>query len=220
MRRVKQLLGRGSSTGDVKGDAEMDYWRQMYESENGRLWNGHFEEFFTTYFSLDRSFYDGKRVVDIGCGPRGSLEWATNAGDRVGVDPLVPSYRDLGIEKHAMRYIAAGAESIPVADGSFDIVTTMNSFDHVDDVDATIAELTRIAAPGATLLLLTEVGHEPTPTEPQTLDWDVVDKFTGWRVAWQKRNGLRDDHAVYKSISEDRPYTADPGLLRVRFARV
>ena len=28
----------------------------------------------------------GMRVLDVGCGPRGSLEWATMAARRVGID--------------------------------------------------------------------------------------------------------------------------------------
>ena len=31
-------------------------------------------------------------TTDIGCGPRGSLEWATMAAERVGLDPPVNKY--------------------------------------------------------------------------------------------------------------------------------
>jgi ubiquinone/menaquinone biosynthesis C-methylase UbiE len=118
-------------------------------------------------------------MLDIGCGPVGSLEWADRARVRVGLDPLVDSYRALGIADHAMRYVAAQAECMPFADGSFDIVSSFNSLDHVDDLDETIAEITRLLAPGGRFLLLVEVNHPPTLTEPITLGWDVVDRFGG-----------------------------------------
>ena len=57
-----------------------------------------------------------------------------------------------------MRYVAAGAERMPFDADSFDIVTTMNALDHVDDVDAAVSEVGRVAAPGATWLLLVEAG--------------------------------------------------------------
>lgn len=197
----------------------MVYWNDRAALE-GVLGNAHYEHVFTAQFGLERSFFDAKRVLDVGCGPRGSLEWAANAAQRVGLDPLVERYRELGIERHAMQYAAAPAERMPFPDASFDVVATLNSLDHVDDVDAAVAEITRVAAPGATWLLTVEVGHEPTATEPHSLTWDVADRFAGWTVRWSARNGLRADHDIYASIDEDRPPAGDgPGLLRARLAR-
>jgi SAM-dependent methyltransferase len=212
---VRRLRGKAPS----KGDAEMDYWRERFEEEGGRLANGHYQEVFTAQFNLTPDDFAGKRVLDIGCGPRGSLEWATMAAERVGVDPLVDTYRELGIESHEMTYLSTGAESIPRPDGSFDVITTLNSLDHVDDVEQTIAELTRLAADDALLLLTVEVGHEPTPTEPHAFDWDVVDRFEDWTVEWSRRNGLREDHQIYKSLQDELPYEGGPGLLRARLRK-
>jgi SAM-dependent methyltransferase len=213
-----------------KEEAEMAFWRDRATAEgvlrDGELQqralrNDHYERAYTTHFDLDPSFFVGKRVVDIGCGPRGSLEWAAEATERVGVDPLVPQYRELGIDRHAMSYIHAGAENIPVADGSFDVVCILNALDHVDDVEATIAELTRIASGGATLLLMVEVGHKPTPAEPHSLDWSLPDDFDGWRLDWSKRNGVHADHQLYDSLDEDTAYDGrGAGLLRARFTKV
>lgn len=196
----------------------MHYWSERAAKE-GTLGNAHYERVFTTQFGLEPSFFDAKRVLDVGCGPRGSLEWATGAARRVGLDPLVQRYGELGIERHAMDYVDAPAERMPLPDASFDIVASLNSLDHVDDVDAAVAELTRVAAPGATWLLTVEIGHAPTATEPHSLGWDVAEGFAGWRVEWSARNGLRSDHDIYASIDEDLEYDGGPGLLRSRLTR-
>ena len=174
---------------------------------------------FTTHFDLATAFFAGKRVLDVGCGPRGSLEWAHVASERVGLDPLADTYREFGIDRHTMRYVTAPAERMPFEPAAFDIVTCLNALDHVDDVDDTIAELTRVAADGATLLLVVETGHEATSTEPQELAWDIVDSFAEWDVSWTRRNGVRDDHQLYQSIDENIPYRTGPGLLRARLVR-
>jgi len=152
------------------------YWRRRKarEAELGNQW---YETLFTRRIGLDRSTYAGKRVLDVGCGPRGSLEWADDAARRVGLDPLVPSYRRLGIDRHAMEYVAAPAEDMPFPDASFDIVTSFNSLDHVDDLDASIAEMTRVLTPGGLLVIVVEVGHAPTIAEPHRLDRDLAQRF-------------------------------------------
>src|SRR3954468_20042683 len=108
-----------------KGDHELAFWRARMDDEGGRLENRHYEHFFTTWFGLDRDFYVGRRVLDVGCGPRGSLEWATMAARRAGLDPLADAYRsELGASERAMEYLAAGAEAIPAPDDAFDVVTS------------------------------------------------------------------------------------------------
>jgi SAM-dependent methyltransferase len=203
----------------TKGDAEMQYWRERADIE-GTLGNGHYERVFTVHFGLTPGHFDGKRVLDVGCGPRGSLEWATGAAQRVGLDPLARRYRALGIDRHAMHYVGAPAERMPFPAGSFDVVASLNSLDHVEDVAQAVAEITRVAAPGAWWLLTVEVGHEPTATEPHSLSWDLADAFDGWQLQWSARNGLREDHDIYRSIDEALPYTSGPGLLRARLRRV
>lgn len=145
--------------------------------EEGELGGDWYEGLFLGAFGLERSDFAGKRMLDVGCGPRGSLEWATEAAERVGLDPLAESYLALGASEHAMTYIAAGIEDAPLPDGSFDIVSSINSLDHVADIEAAARGLKRVLAPGGSLLLLTELGHEPTATEPQTFGWEVIDLF-------------------------------------------
>ena len=202
----------------TKEDAELGYWREVLARE-GTFANGQYEGFFTTQFGLTREDYVGKRVLDIGCGPRGSLEWATMASVRVGADPLVDRYRELGIDAHAMEYVHAGAESLPFEDAAFDVISSFNSLDHVDEVGAAIREMTRVAAPGALGLLFVEIGHEPTAMEPQTLDWDLLDRFTGWSVRSADRFGLDDEHHVYRSWLLRRPWSVGPGLLSALLER-
>jgi SAM-dependent methyltransferase len=199
-----------------KAAAELSFWRRRHEIE-GSLVGPHYEHFFTAHFGLDRTFFVGKRLLDIGCGPRGSLEWAHMAAERVGLDPLADAYRELGIEAHAMSYVAAPAEAVPFEDGRFDVVSLLNALDHVDDVDAAIIEVSRVTKPGGTLLLVVEVGHEPTPTEPQVLDWDVLERFDGWNVTWQKRNAMLDE--IYASLEADQPHVDGRGLLSARLTR-
>ena len=96
----------------VKEFFELYYWKYKKTKEK-QLGNSHYKFFFTTYFSLDEKFYRDKTVLDIGCGPRGSLEWANMAKERIGLDPLADKYLKLGAENHQMTYVNGYTEELP-----------------------------------------------------------------------------------------------------------
>ena len=203
---------------------ELRFWRRRYAAEGLSLSNDHYEKYYTSFFGLDREFYRGKRVIDIGCGPRGSLEWADIAAERVGLDPLAREYLKLGASQHRMRYVNAASESIPFPTAYFDAAFAFNSLDHVRAPVASIAEIKRIVRPGGIFLLITEINHAPTPTEPQALSWDVLEQFEPeFERRWAKAFEI-EDALVYQAIDRGRDYDAtDPtrraALLCARFER-
>lgn len=148
---------------------ELGYWRRKAREEGGNLANDHYEFFYTRHFGLDRAFYEDKCLLDIGCGPRGSLEWAPPSARTFGLDPLASEYLGLGAQGHRMEYLDAPSERIPLPDAGCDAVFSFNSLDHVEDVDRSVAEIKRVTRPGGLFLLLVEVNHPPTFCEPHTL---------------------------------------------------
>jgi len=162
IRRIARPLHAALFPNFHKRRSELSYWKGRH-SEECILSNGHYEPLFTKAFDLSRDDYTAKRVLDIGCGPRGSLEWADMALQRVGLDPLVPDYLKLGADRHRMEYVAAPSEKIPFASDHFDIVACLNALDHVDDLGRTISEIKRVIRAGGLFLLSVEIDH---PAEP------------------------------------------------------
>lgn len=66
--------------------------------------------------------------------------------------------------------------SIPFADGAFDLVCALDVVEHVDDDDAALSELSRVAAPDAALLLSVPL-HESR--------WTAFDDFVGHRRRYE-----------------------------------
>ena len=206
----------------VKRMQELYYWKSVKE-EGKALSSKHYREFFTSNFDLNEEFYINKKILDIGCGPRGSLEWADMASERIGLDPLADEYLKLGADKHKMMYVNAPAEKIPFDEGYFDIVSSFNSLDHVDDIGNTIKEIKRVLKPKGLFLLITDVNHEPTVTEPLTLSWDIINEF---KPEFEKieENHYEKQNGIYKSIRENKIYnhtdlTKRPGVLLVKFKK-
>jgi SAM-dependent methyltransferase len=166
---------------DAKRLYEFAYWKSR-QIEEGTLANSWYQVLFTTRVNLTPEFYAAKRILDIGCGPRGSLEWADMAAERVGLDPLVSYYRALGIDRHKTQYVDAPAERIPFPDGHFDVISSINSLDHVDNVDQVISEMMRVLAPGGVIILIVEIHPRPTIAEPHALPWNLTQRFAGLQV--------------------------------------
>jgi SAM-dependent methyltransferase len=123
----------------------------------------------------DERFFEGKVVVEVGPGPIGFPD-ACPARISIGVDPLAERYarRDLLLPSTHAIYITASAEQIPLLSSSADVVLLRNTLDYVDEPERALAEARRILAPGGRLITLFDVGHVPSPTQPNALTVERV----------------------------------------------
>ena len=106
---------------------------------------------------LDFSFFQDKLVCEIGCGPFGMIYFA-NAKRKIGVDPLISYYQELGLLTNDrvgdMTLIPSGAESLPqIQDDSVDIVICYNVLDHVHKPENVLLEISRILKKGGIFYL-------------------------------------------------------------------
>lgn len=205
----------------IKEEMEITYWKNVLRKSNGKFYNGHYQEFFTDLYGLSKDDFAGKTMLDIGCGPLGSLEWADNAKERIGVDPLGDRYQKLNKSAQSMKYVRAGAESLPFDDGRFDVVSLFNALDHVENVDNAVGEAQRVLAPGGDILLIVEVDHRPTITEPHFLTEDILNDFNQCDVLWRETYLVNEQHDVYASISEanKRADASTPGIMCARLRK-
>ena len=197
------------------------FWKYQKLKEKD-LANQHYEPFFTTFFGLTKADYAGKKVMDIGCGPRGSLEWANNAALRIGLDTLANKYIKMEGKKHKMKYVQGGAEQIPFEDNLFDVISSFNSLDHVDDLTLSIKEIKRVLKPGGRFLLISDIHSYPTICEPSAFDWSIVEQFRPEFEVLDERHF--EGNLMYKSIREGVPFdhanTEDRyGILTVFFQK-
>ena len=198
-------IGSRVSRNAAKHWEEIRYWQR--QARQGALDNSWYVGLFTKPFGLDIVDFDGKRILDIGCGPLGSLEWANSARERVGLDPLVSQYTDLGISKHAMKYVKGRSEEIPFEDQHFDYVTCFNALDHVDDVHKSLDEIVRVLRIGGRFLIMVDIGHNPTLSEPHRLQWDVLDRISD-RCTTLRCQRFEQVGGAAKSVQEGREFTS------------
>ncbi|MBX3396966.1 MAG: class I SAM-dependent methyltransferase [Phycisphaerae bacterium] len=178
--------GVRTTLGQTKQESELAYWRSQHRQGGGVLRRDDYYRSLTLQIAdwQDAIHVTGRVVVDIGCGPRGSLCWMKQARLRIGVDPLADAYRELGISDQPMTYLGAAAERLPLGDETVDIVLTVNALDHVDNVDQACAEIRRILKPGGLFIGSINLREVPTATEPSIVTREQVESnlIGGWRI--------------------------------------
>jgi ubiquinone/menaquinone biosynthesis C-methylase UbiE len=97
----------------------------------------------------------GLRFLDIGCGTGRWMRWAAEHGAQVaGVDLSLPMLLEASRKPGIVGRIVCGdALRAPFRDASADVVVSTLALGHLRPVEAAMAELARIAAPGGSVLV-------------------------------------------------------------------
>lgn len=198
---------------------EQLFWQYQTIIEGGKLKNSHYKEAYTEGFMLSESYFQNKTILDVGCGPRGSLEWTPLSASCYGLDPLAEQYLKLNKGKHRMTYVQAGVEAMPFTDSFFDVVSSFNSLDHVDDLEKALEEINRVLKPGGDFILIADIHDKPALCEPVVISWDLPTQLAAnFETITTKR--LKRNTKIYQSVKEAGEYTDGAyGILLAHFRK-
>ena len=185
---------------------ELEYWINKKIEEGGKFKNAqlidgtNYEYFYTEFFGLKKSDFKNKVILDIGCGPRGTLDWISEKAKCFGLDPLAVEYKKLN-PKINMEMIRGNLETFE-SNINFDYVSTFNSLDHVDDLSKSIENLYTLCSPNGTLLLIADIHDEPTTLEPSAFSWNIskvlIDK--GFEIETERHFEKYNALGMYQSL--------------------
>lgn len=105
--------------------------------------------------------FEGKRVLDMGCGAAGkSLYYVSLGAERVvGVDVVARYEREatefarrLGYSNRFL-FLCASADNLPYPDGVFDTIIMNDFMEHVGDPEGALREAYRLLAPGGRIFI-------------------------------------------------------------------
>ncbi len=154
----------------IKRWAEFTYWKEQWAKEGGTFANDHYQPLMLAIAGEnDAEFLRDKIVADFGCGPRGSLCWAREARQRIGIDVLIDQYAKLGISQHDMVYVRNTERQIPLPDSYVDVMFVINALDHCSDLKNSCREILRVMKPDALLIGSFGLEEEMSAAEPTTL---------------------------------------------------
>lgn len=124
-----------------------------------------------------------RRVLDVGCGEGQVTRTAKRLRTvrfAAGVDP---TWAQLQVARHRRGGVVFGraeAAALPFANCSFDAAVACLVFEHIEDVDAAIAEVSRILVPGGRFLFLLNHPLLQTPGSGWIDDTILDEQY--WRI--------------------------------------
>jgi SAM-dependent methyltransferase len=162
-----------------------------------------------------------RTALDVGCGEGRFCRMLASAGvASIGIDPtaaLVAAAQ----ARHAEGDDRIGrAEALALPDAAFDLVVSYLSLINIPDLPAAIAEMTRVLAPGGTLLIanLTSFNTAKSADTGQCYfdEFDAWEEWRGIRVKnWHRPLSrymtlLLDAGLVLRHFDEPQPTGGDP----------
>jgi SAM-dependent methyltransferase len=161
-----------------------------------------------------------RRVLDVGTG-EGQLARLMK-GRAVGLDPTWAQITEAAARRGGPQYLQAGAETLPFRSASFDVVVACLVFEHIDGVDAAIAEVSRVLEPGGRFLFFLNHPLLQTPNSGWIDDHILDEQY--WRIGQylvedrSLEEVEKDVHLwfVHRPLSRYVNALADNGLLITR----
>lgn len=211
---------------EEKHKKELDFWKNVYKNNPEGFCKAPISYYKKLMLKIaeeeNDEFWRGKVVADFGCGPRGSLAWTDTPQVKIGIDVLSEKYlQEFGDEmvSHNMIYVTSTEERIPIPDNFVDYLITMNSLDHVTNLENIVSELLRILKPAGTLLASFNLNEPFRECEPQTLTEAILNEkilkyfdIESYRLAYQVEEHLRYnnfygnffDNNIIESLEDDK----------------
>ena len=183
-----------------KYESELDFWQKNYEDDGRNFRNDWYKPIMLAMAGEKNDTFLNKKIVgDLGCGPRGSLAWATNTHLNIGIDVLTDLYIDNFKEcllQHNMIYLKNTEQVIPIPSEFFDVLFTLNAIDHVDNFEEVCNEVLRVLKPDGEFIGSFNLNEPASATEPQCLTEEKIKEailnkmeITHYRLSHKNKNG-------------------------------
>ena len=158
-----------------------DYWEQTSTWWQAEFTGGADAEYEEQILPLAVTHLAGcERILDVGCGEGQVARRAGAGAEMIGVDPTWAQLSAARERGGSPRYAGAVAAALPFPKAVFDAVVACLVFEHIDDVDAAISEVSRVLRPGGRFVFFLNHPLLQTPGSGWIDDHILCEQY--WRI--------------------------------------
>jgi SAM-dependent methyltransferase len=145
------------------------------------------------------------KILEIGCGKGAILSFLRLSGHVVrGIDVDPEAIRECVAAHPEIEATVASGDELPFDDACFDVVLSLDVFEHIRDSDRHLREVTRVLKPGGTYLL-------QTPNKWTNIPFEMLRQWKKFHTGpLQSYRTLLQDHCALHSYRQ----------LEARFSRI
>lgn len=136
---------------DLSAEMENHEYERIARRESYYFWHVGRREILKEALSRHVSPDSKGAILDYGCGPGGNILFLSYFGRVSGVD-VSDTALAFAKSRGFVELVKVIDHHTPFADASFDVVTSLDVFEHIKDDEAAMAECFRIVKPGGILL--------------------------------------------------------------------
>lgn len=139
----------------VAHDEERSFWEQDWKTVGIQGHREIIEEYWSWYIELIQEYCDltkGK-VLDVGCGPDGLINYLPGSKSRYALDPLMDICASNYKLPPEVNWVTGVGESMPFRDQAFDAIISTNALDHTRSPLEILMEMHRCLRKGGCLFL-------------------------------------------------------------------
>jgi len=122
---------------------EKEAWLKKSKNEGFPIEYHHISRDFFYDFLPSNFFTSKKTVVDLGCGPKGVIEYIDD-NFKICIDSLALFYKEKFKLNEKSHFVAAVGEILPLKDESIDLVICTNTLDHMFYPHKAVQEIYRV----------------------------------------------------------------------------
>jgi len=130
----------------------LEEYEVMYRLEQRYWWFVSRTELLRFYLTEVVKLPENARILDLGCGTGANLEVLAEYGGPVGLDRSPEALRFCR-QRQLQRLLLGSGEAQGLGSESFDLITAMDSLEHIPDDVGTLRECLRILRPGGRILI-------------------------------------------------------------------